>query len=189
MVGFSTCHKQLFVRRSVWNGEFQNPKTKNSIRAIDLPDELVHELKLWKLACPPNVNDIMFPSPEGEISQHDNVMHRYFLPALRKAKLRQVSFHSLRHSNASLRIKARQDLKYLSHQMGHASVAFTLDVYGHLFDDDPQYYRDQAGLLSNALKMRSDGVGVQEGSNWGSTQEKRDSGETPKSLNLFGSGG
>ncbi len=107
---FQPVTKQLFVRRSVWKGQFQTPKTKNSIRAIDLPDELVHELKLWKLACPPSGNDLMFPSPEGEISQHDNVMHRYFLPVLRKAKLRQVSFHSLRHSNPSLRIKAGQDL-------------------------------------------------------------------------------
>jgi integrase len=44
---------QLCVRRTVWNGQFQTPKTKNANRAIDLPDELVHELKLWKLRCPP----------------------------------------------------------------------------------------------------------------------------------------
>ena len=188
-IDFQPATKQLFIRRSVWKGQFQTPKTKHAIRAIDLTDELVYELKVWKLACPPNANDLVFPSPEGEISQHDNVMHRYFLPALRKAKLRQVSFHSLRHSNASLRIKAGQNPKYLSRQMGHASVAFTLDVYGHLFDDDPQFYRNQARLLDDALKVKEYSEGVQEGSNWGSTQEKRDSSETPKSLILFGSGG
>ena len=73
--------------------------------------------------------------------------------------------------------------------MGHASVAFTLDVYGHLFDDDPQFYRNQARLLDDALKVKEHSEGVQEGSNLGSTQEKRDSSETPKSLILFGSGG
>jgi integrase len=158
---FQPATKQLFVRRSVWKGQFQAPNTKNSIRVIDLPDEFVHELKVWKLTCPPNANDLMFPSPEGEISQHDNVTHRSFLPTLRKANLRQVSFHSLR--NASLRIKAGQNPKYLSRQMGHASVAFPLDVYGHLFDDDPQFYRDQAGLLNDALKVKDHRGGVQLG--------------------------
>ena len=65
---------------------------------------LVSELKKWKLACPVNEYDLVFPSPEGKLSQHDNVVKRYFKTALTKAKLRTVSFHSLRHSNASIRI-------------------------------------------------------------------------------------
>ena len=93
----------------------------------------------------------MFPSPQGNITQHDTMMKRVFIPALKRAGLRQVSFHSLRHSNASIRIKNGQNLKYLSKQMGHASVAFTLDVYGHLFEDDQEFLRKQAGLLAGAL--------------------------------------
>jgi len=78
-------------------------------------------------------------------------MKRVFIPTLKKAGLRQVSFHSLRHSNASIRIKIGQNLKYLSKQMGHSSAAFTLDVYGHLFADDQKFLREQASLLSGAL--------------------------------------
>ena len=151
---FQPATKQLFIRRTVWNGQFQTPKTKNAKRSIDLPDELVHELKVWKLRCPPNPNNLMFPSPEGSITQHDNMMKRVFIPALQKAGLRQVSFHSLRHSNASIRIKKGQNLKYLSKQMGHSSVAFTLDVYGHLFSDDQEFLRKQASLLGGVLPVR-----------------------------------
>jgi len=93
----------------------------------------------------------MFPSPEGSITQHDNMMKRVFIPALKKAGLRQVSFHSLRHSNVTIRIKKGQNLKYLSKQMGHSSVAFTIDVYGHLFGDDQHFLREQAGLFAGAL--------------------------------------
>jgi len=67
-----------------------------------MPDTLVHELKIWKLACPINDYDLAFPSPEGKITCHDNVVKRYFNPALRKAGLRHVSFHSLRHTNPML---------------------------------------------------------------------------------------
>jgi hypothetical protein len=96
----------------------------------------------------------MFPSSAGSITQHDNMMKRVFIPALKKAGLRQVSFHSLRRSNASIRIKIGQNLKYLSKQLGYSSVAFTLDVYGHLFEDDQEFLRKQAGLLAGALPAR-----------------------------------
>ncbi len=62
-------------------------------------------------------------------------MKRFFYPALRRAGLRQVSFHSLRYSNASFKIHAVQNIKYMQGQLGHASINMTLDVYGHLFND------------------------------------------------------
>jgi integrase len=189
---FQPTTKQLFVRRTVWNGQFQTPKTKNAKRAIDLPDELVHELKVWELRCLPNPHNLMFPSPEGNITQHDNIMKRVFIPALEKGNLRQVTFHSLRHSNASIRIKKGQNLKYLSKQMGHSSVAFTLDVYGHLFSDDQQFLREQADLLDGALRPQ-----VKEVTKSGSSktvakavavQRKRGHAIT-QPLDLIGSGG
>jgi len=100
-----------------------------------MPDMLVQELKKWKLACPVNEHDLVFPIPEWKLSQHDNVVKRYFNSALRQAGLRQVSFHSLRHSNASMRILAGQNIKYIQSLMGHASINITLDINGHLFND------------------------------------------------------
>lgn len=143
--------KQIYVRRSLWKGQFQTPKSKYSIRKIDIPDSLIYELKKWKLACPVNDHDVVFPSPEGKLSQHDNIVKRYFNQALRKAGLRQVSFHSLRHSNASMRIQAGQNIKYIQSQLGHASINITMDIYGHLFND-MNFNRQQAELLENSLK-------------------------------------
>lgn len=142
--------KRLYVRQSVWNNEFQTPKSKNSTRKIDLPDNLVFELKKWKLACPISENDLMFPSYEGQITCHDNAIKRHFEPALRKAGLRHVSFHSLRHTNASLRIRAEQNIKYLSMQMGHSSIKITMDTYGHLFNDE-EFNRQQVDLLQKTF--------------------------------------
>jgi integrase len=51
----------------------------------------------------------------------------------RKArKLPCVRFHALRHSHASRLIHAGVDILTISRRLGHASVAKTLDVYGHL---------------------------------------------------------
>lgn len=142
--------KQIHVRRTLWKGQFQTPKSKSSIRKLDIPDMLVQELKRWKLACPVNEYEVVFPSPEGKLSLHDNVVKRYFNQAARKAGLRQVSFHSLRHSNASMRIQAGQNIKYIQSQMGHASINITLDIYGHLFND-ADFNRQQVELLENSF--------------------------------------
>ena len=143
--------KQIHVRRSLWKGQFQKPKSKSSIRKVDIPDSLIQELKRWKLACPVSEYDVVFPSPEGKLSQHDNVVKRYLNRALREAGLRQVSFHSIRHSNASMRIASGQNIKYIQSQLGHASINITLDIYGHLFND-ANFNRHQVGLLEESFK-------------------------------------
>ena len=143
--------KRLYVRRSLWKGQFGTPKSKCSVRMIDIPESLVKELKHWKLACCVSEHDSIFPSPEGKLSQHDNVVKRYFNSALRLAGLRKVAFHSLRHSNASMRIRAGQNIKYIQTQMGHASINITLDIYGHLFND-ADYNRQQVELLEHSFK-------------------------------------
>lgn len=46
----------------------------------------------------------------------------------------EVRFHDLRHSYAVISIENDVDYKTISESMGHFSVAFTLDVYGHVSD-------------------------------------------------------
>lgn len=139
---------QVFVRRALWKGQFQTPKSKKSVRKIDLLPQLVDELKHWKTICPANDHNLVFPSPEGNMSIHENVMKRYFNPALKQAGVRRVSFHSLRHTNASLRIEAGQNIKYVQLQLGHASIQTTLDRYGHLIKE---VNTEQVRRLENML--------------------------------------
>ena len=143
--------KQIHVRRSLWKHQLQKPKTRNATRKIDMTERLVRELKVWKLACPVSEYDLVFPSQEGYPTIHANVSMRFFHPALRRAGLRQVSFHSLRHSNASFRIHAGQNIKYIQGQLGHASITMTMDVYGHLFND-LDFNRKQVELLESVRK-------------------------------------
>jgi hypothetical protein len=62
-----------------------------------------------------------------------------------------LSFHSLRHSNASFRIQAGQNIKYIQGRLGHASINMTMDVYGHLFND-VDFNRKQVELLESVRK-------------------------------------
>lgn len=141
---------QIHIRQIYSKGAFGDPKTKAGKRAVDITESLLKELRKWKLACPPNEHDLVFPSPDGNITDHDNMMKRYFEATLIKAGLPHFSFHSLRHTNVAIRIHANQNIKYIQEQIGHASIQVTLDIYGHLFKD-LNFNRQQAALLDTAV--------------------------------------
>lgn len=61
-------------------------------------------------------------------------MARIFVRLVKRSGLPRIRFHDLRHSHVAHLIEAGVDPLTISRRLGHASVAFTLDRYGHLFD-------------------------------------------------------
>lgn len=59
-----------------------------------------------------------------------------WVPTLDNLGLPRCGMHALRHSAAARMISAGWQAKAVQQALGHSSVAFTLTVYGHLFDDD-----------------------------------------------------
>lgn len=60
-----------------------------------------------------------------------------------------VRFHDLRHSYAVASIRAGDDIKTVQGNLGHATAAFTLDVYGHVTD---QMKRASAERMEGFIK-------------------------------------
>ncbi|MGE0823294.1 MAG: tyrosine-type recombinase/integrase [Candidatus Binatia bacterium] len=149
---------QVHVRRSLYfethrkgkerKWRFLTPKSKNSIRVINMSPILSLELKKHKLAQQPGPFDLIFPNEDGNPMDPDNLVKREFLPALRRAGLRKVPFHSLRHSFTALLIAQGENIKYIQSQLGHASVQTTLDRYGHLL---PATHKEAAQRLDQTL--------------------------------------
>lgn len=132
-VSFAT--NTLHVRRSVTRGKISEPKSSHSIRAVAMPPTLISVLKRHKLASTPSQEDFCFPSEAGKPLDPHNVYARLFIPALRRAKLRHVTIHSLRHSYASFLIAQGENLKFVQSQLGHSSIQVTCDRYGHLLPE------------------------------------------------------
>lgn len=53
----------------------------------------------------------------------------------KKMGMPELRFHDLRHSYAVASIRAGDDIKTVQENLGHATAAFTLDVYGHVTND------------------------------------------------------
>jgi integrase len=105
---------QISICRSFNNRAFYDTKTAASVRRIDLGAEVMLELKKWRIACPPNNLDLVFPNADGNPMEHRNMKNRHFFPALKEAGIDQVRFHDLRHTYASLKIDQGANIKYLS---------------------------------------------------------------------------
>lgn len=61
-----------------------------------------------------------------------NLMARGFHPALKRAGIRRIRFHDLRHTFASLMISNVEDIVRVSRLMGHANASFTFNVYCYM---------------------------------------------------------
>ncbi len=59
-----------------------------------------------------------------------------FDPAAKSIGVPGLKPHELRHTCASLSIKAGANIKVVQRLLGHKTAALTLDRYGHLYDDD-----------------------------------------------------
>lgn len=78
--------------------------------------------------------DLVFCGPSGEPLRPDTVS-RQFTAAVKRADLPACRFHDLRHTHCAHLIAAGRNPREISRRLGHASVAFTLDRYGHLMPE------------------------------------------------------
>lgn len=125
-------NNQVHIQRSYNKRTWYKPKTKTSNRRIDIGPTMISELRKWKLACPINEYDLIFPTETGQPLGQANMVNKYFKPALKKAGLPIIRFHDLRHTYASLMIEKGENIKYIQMQLGHADPNVTLKVYAHL---------------------------------------------------------
>ena len=136
----------IHVRRS-WDLEHGPGDTKNrNQRRVPIVAALREYLAAERLLQPPG-HDLCFGLGPGRPFRPDRLQERAD-DAWTAAGLQRVTLHDCRHTFASLAIAASVNAKALSDYMGHATVAFTLDRYGHLM---PGNEAEAAGLLDAYL--------------------------------------
>jgi integrase len=95
---------------------------------------MMMKLKKWKLACPANELNLVFPNEQGQPIEPTYLTREHFYPALKASGAKQIRFHDLRHTYASILIKQGENLKYIQSQLGHANPSVTLNTYSHLLE-------------------------------------------------------
>ncbi|CAA9332199.1 MAG: Phage integrase, site-specific tyrosine recombinase, partial [uncultured Chloroflexia bacterium] len=134
---------------------FKPPKTPKSRRSIKLPEYLV-KLLLEHEGVSPISSVLMFPSTKGTLLNERNVVLRHFKPLLAVAGLpHSVRLYDLRHTHATLLLKAGVHIKIVSERLGHSSIALTADTYSHVLPG----MQDEAASKLNAMLFKGTGTG------------------------------
>ncbi len=155
--------KVIHVRQSVTKPAgrdlvFRKPKTNSSIRPINIDDDVVNAFKRRKKEQNENQlffgekynneYNLVFTKEDGSpfLPQYAT---RQFNDVAKKAGLSEFRLHDLRHTHATLMLKAEVHPKVVQERLGHASITVTLDTYSHVI---PSMQKEAVQKLKNVLK-------------------------------------
>jgi integrase len=117
-----------------------SPKSESSRRTVPLGERTARAAKEWRLAQPPG-RALVFGTAKDKPDMLSNLQRRLLTPLCAKAGVRRYSWHALRHYAISSWLASRIDLKAAQHWAGHATLALTIDRYGHLIPRDDDHAR------------------------------------------------
>jgi integrase len=139
--------RTLSVQRSLdADGTFNLPKRDRSRRTVKLTLQAVEALKLHRKrqyeerlkAARWEDHGLVFPNRVGKPMDHNNLYHRDFKSLLKRAELwsedkkKRFTFHSLRHTCATLLVSRNVHPKIVQEMLGHATITQTMDTYSHV---------------------------------------------------------
>jgi integrase len=135
---------RVLVREQSYEGSRQKLKTNSGRRDIPLSPRMAELLRAKRRDDFAGENAPLFASRTGTELRRPNVAGRVLKPAAKAAglvteidgeRVPWVTFHSFRHTCASLLFENGRNIKQVSEWLGHSDPSFTLSVYVHLLDD------------------------------------------------------
>ncbi|QYG91762.1 site-specific integrase [Iamia sp. SCSIO 61187] len=133
---------RLSVRQALvsiaYEVEISDVKTGTGRRTIDLDPVTIDVLKAWRIqraeekgGIDPKGDELVFVKPDGSWI-HPHSFSQVLDRKVAKLDVPTISLHDLRHTHATLLLKAGVPVKVVSERLGHANVAFTMAVYQHV---------------------------------------------------------
>lgn len=138
----------------------ETPKTNSSRRSITIENNIIDMLKTIRkiqnerqllLGKKYNTNhNLVFCKQNGE-RYYPSTVDRKFKKVLKKTKLNpKLNIHSLRHTHATLLLKAGVNPKIVQERLGHSSIRETLDTYSHVI---PTMQKETAIKFEKLMNM------------------------------------
>src|SRR4029077_8049646 len=98
--------KEIRVRRSVWRGEMQTPKSAASEAVLPMPEPLAAMLEIYVSQWRPNPLQLLFTNQRGNPFIGENVVRDRLAPLLEELGFPRAGFHAFRHTHTSLLLEA-----------------------------------------------------------------------------------
>jgi integrase len=132
---------------------FGTPKTEASRRTVPMRPVLHRLLEDHKQAWQANEFDLLFANRAGQPLDARNLVSRVYKPAVKRAGLREIRFHDLRHTFVTYCAAAGVPLAKVGDWVGHSDARIT-EIYRHASADSEDF---ALGLL-DAFDTASQGA-------------------------------
>jgi integrase len=120
----------LRVRETVYEGRFDDPKSKRSKRTVPLGAKGIELLSAFKPQCI-DPDALVFPTRRGTPFCRRNLLKRQLAPTCKRLGIEGVTWHWLRHANATLLDAVGTPLGTVQALLGHSSAEITREIYLH----------------------------------------------------------
>lgn len=126
----------------------KTPKSDAGHRQVELDDDTVAVLRAhrrrqveFRMAVGAgwrNRDELVFVEVDGSLIHPERLSDRWRILVKRAPglSLQRIRLHDLRHSHATQLLVAGTRPDVVTKRLGHSSVAFTLQTYGHVYDGD-----------------------------------------------------
>lgn len=162
--------KTIYVQRSIkrvdGGGKLDELKSVSSYRSISISNRLIHELKEHRTKQ--NKHRLMIgkdydnqgfvvATKTGTFVLSSNIS-RAFRLIRDKLDIKQIRFHDLRHTHASLLFKQKEHPKVVQERLGHSSIEITMDTYSHMMPNMQEAAAQKLDELFDKKPIKKDGV-------------------------------
>ena len=125
----------LRVAETLYDGHFDQPKSKRSARTIPIGTETADILaSLCSAAADPKA--LVFATREGLPLDRWNLLRRHLKPAAKKLGPPGVTWHLLRHSHATMLDVVGTPLGTMQSLPGHSTPEITREIYLHAIPEE-----------------------------------------------------
>ena len=142
----------LRVTQTVYEGHFDEPKSQRSRRSIPLGAKSIEILTARKPAGV-NPDGLVFSTRTGTPFSRHNLLNQQLKPTCRRLGLTGISWHWLRHANATLLDAVGTPLGTVQALLGHSSSEITREVYLHSIPSDARAAVEKVEELLNWTQM------------------------------------
>jgi integrase len=161
-VDFDTAH--LSVTRSLVSVGYElhetRGKSRTARRAINLDPRTIDVLHTWRQQRADedpefdgdDLDGHIFARPDGTPT-HPQLLSDAFQKLVHRSGLPRVRFHDLRHTHATLLLKAGVPIQVVSERLGHSTPGFTMATYQHVI---PGMQQQAAQTFADILQRCAD---------------------------------
>lgn len=144
-------NKKIFVNGTIERGPKGIPfrssqtKTNSGMRKIPINSKLEKYIRLALDNYIPNSEELIFFDKNNNRPFTTQSVNKVIETICKKANIRVISSHTLRHTYATRLVEYRVPIKIIQNLMGHKDIKITMNVYTSVLDD----YENSAMTIIN----------------------------------------